>query len=98
MSADEFLRASLEPSALMDRFKRAAIEDATDCADVAMRTPLQPLALPDWRTDPRSWTAVPAVAVMSYPSCCRRSTGRMMARLSRSETETKTVPDSGIPP
>ena len=35
---------------------------------------------------------MPSVATMSKPSCCSRSAGRMTARLSRSATETNTVP------
>ncbi len=43
-------------------------------------------------------SAVPAVASTSKPSCWRRSTGSTIERLSRSATETNTVPDSGRPP
>ena len=64
VTADEFLAAPLDPSAPMDRFKQAAIDDAAPCLQQALGTPLQPMPLPAWCVTPRSWLSMPAVAAM----------------------------------
>jgi hypothetical protein len=45
-----------------------------------------------------STSAVPDVATMSNPSWVSRRIGSTIARLSRSATETNTVPEEGSPP
>jgi hypothetical protein len=63
VTADEFLAVNLQ-SAPMDRFKQAAIDDAADHLETAMRTPLAPKPLPPWQVTRRSLAAVPAAALV----------------------------------
>ncbi len=52
----------------------------------------------DWTPLRRSTSAVPAVARISKPMSAICLTGKIMCRLSRLATDTKTLPDSGSEP
>lgn len=63
--ADEFLgSADLTTEAAHSAFMRAAVDDARECARLALVTPLPALPVPGWKIERASWWGVPAAALL----------------------------------